>query len=101
MELRFHVGNSALLTEEEKVTISEKLKNRITQDGFLVLVSQSERTQSGNRERVTEKFYELLRKALTPRKKRKPTHPSRASKEKRLEEKREQSDKKSARKPVR
>lgn len=100
VELRFDVHNSALLEDEEKSLLEEKLKNRITLDGFLVIVSQSERTQSGNREKVTEKFYDLLRKALTPKKKRKPTRPSRASKEKRLEEKRELSEKKSLRKSV-
>jgi ribosome-associated protein len=98
MELRFHVASSALLSEEEKAMVVEKLGNRINLAGELVLVSQSERSQSQNKEKVTEKFFTLLAKALTPRKKRKPTRPSRASKEERLEKKRQQSEKKERRK---
>jgi ribosome-associated protein len=97
MELRFHVASSALLSEEEKMLITEKLANRINAAGELVLVSQSERSQLQNREKVTEKFYSLLLRALTPRKKRKPTRPSRASKEERLEIKRQQSEEKERR----
>lgn len=98
VELRFHVMNSSLLTWEEKELILEKLAKRINQEGELVLVSQTERTQGKNRERVTGKFYELLIKAMTPRKERKPTKPSAAAKEKRLEEKRLQAEKKERRK---
>ncbi len=94
MELRFNVSNSMLLSREEKELILEKLVKRINQEGELVLVSQSERSQLKNKEQVTEKFYDLLTKALTPRKKRKPTKPSAESIEKRLEEKRLQGEKK-------
>jgi len=94
MELRFHVMNSLLLSQEEKDLILEKLAKRINQEGELRLVSQSERTQLKNKERVIEKFYDLLSKALLPRKKRKPTKPTAAAKEKRLEEKRLKAEKK-------
>jgi len=97
MELRFHVITSLLLSQEEKDLIVEKLAKRINQEGELVLVSQSERTQLQNKVRVIEKFYDLLAKALTPRKKRKPTRPTAAAKEKRLEEKRLQAEKKGRR----
>ena len=98
MELRFHVGDSDLLSPEEKELVREKLATRINQEGELVLVSQSERTQLKNKEKVIEKFYSLLAKALTLRKKRKPTKPSAASKEKRLEQKRLVAEKKIRRK---
>ncbi|MBE0647167.1 MAG: aminoacyl-tRNA hydrolase [Bacteroidales bacterium] len=98
MELRFHVTNSLLLSQEEKDLIVGKLAKRINQEGELVLVSQSERTQLKNKEKVIEKFYDLLAKALTPRKKRKPTKPTAAAKEKRLEEKRLNAEKKERRK---
>ena len=94
MELRFHIASSALLSEAEKELIAEKLANRINAAGELLLVSQSERSQLQNKEKVTEKFYALLARALTPHKKRTPTKPSRASKEERLEIKRQQSEKK-------
>jgi ribosome-associated protein len=97
MELRFHVASSALLTEDEKLLVAEKLSSRINAAGELVLVSQTERSQLQNKEKVTEKFYLLLTRALTPRKERKPTKPSRASKEERLEAKRQLSEKKERR----
>jgi ribosome-associated protein len=94
VELRFHIDSSMLLTDAEKKILSEKLAAKINSAGELILVSQSERSQLRNRERVTEKFYALITKALTPRKKRKATKPTAASKEERLEEKRRQSEKK-------
>jgi ribosome-associated protein len=97
VELRFHVMNSSLLSQEEKVLLTEKLLSRINREGELVLVSQSERTQLKNRETVLEKFYSLIRKALTPRKKRKPTKPSPEAREKRLENKRIRAAKKEQR----
>ncbi len=98
VELRFHVASSQLLTESEKELIAEKLAPRINAAGELLLVAQSERSQLKNKEKVTEKFYALITKALTPRKKRKATRPSMASREERLETKRRQSEKKERRK---
>lgn len=97
MELRFHVASSELLTDAEKELIQEKLATRISAAGELILVSQSERSQLQNKEKVTEKFYVLIARALTPRKKRKPTRPSKASKEERLELKHQQAEKKERR----
>lgn len=75
----------------------EKLGSRINKDGELLLVAQSGRTQLTNKEIVIEKFYSLLTRALTLRKKRKPTRPSKAAREKRLEDKRILSQKKEQR----
>ena len=88
VELRFHILNSLILTPAEKKLLIEKLGNRITNDGELILVSQSERSQLRNKEAVIEKFYRVLVKALTKPKKRKPTKPSLEAIEKRLENKR-------------
>lgn len=100
IELRFNVNGSLLLSTEEKVLILSKLSNRVNKEGFLILISQSERSQLANKEKVIEKFYTILAKALTPIKKRKPTKPSKASKEKRLERKKINADKKSLRKHI-
>jgi ribosome-associated protein len=100
MELRFHVRSSMLLSDEEKEIVAERLANRINAAGELVLVSQTERSQLQNKEKVTERFYALLSKALAPRKKRKPTRPTTASKEERLETKRKLSEKKERRKTI-
>ncbi len=97
VELRFHVQSSALLTEEEKALVEEKLGNRINNEGFLQLVSQTERSQLKNKEISIERFYALLRGALTRQKKRTATRPTRASKRRRLEGKKKQSEKKASR----
>jgi ribosome-associated protein len=91
VELRFNIRNSALLNEAEKQILFDKLSNKINSEDELILVSQSERSQLKNKEKVIEKFYQLLDKALTPKKKRLRTSPTRASKEKRLEVKKIQS----------
>lgn len=98
VELRFHIASSTLLSDEEKALLLEKLAKKINTEGELIIVSQTERSQIKNKEKVIEKFYALLTRALTPRKKRKPTQPSQASKEERLEEKRKQAEKKDRRK---
>jgi ribosome-associated protein len=88
VELRFNYRNSLLLSEAEKAIISEKLVNKINKEDEIVLVAQTDRSQLKNKEKVIEKFYSLLKQALTPRKKRVSTKPTRASVEKRLESKR-------------
>ena len=98
VELKFHVDSSAHLTEDQKFRINSKLKNRITNEGYLVLASQEERSQARNKQLVTDHFFDLITKALKPAKKRKPTQPSPQSAEKRLEEKRKTSERKKARK---
>lgn len=100
VELRFHIANSALLTDDEKVIISDKLINKINNLGELILVSQKERSQLKNKENVIEKFYLLIEKALTPRKKRHQTKPTKASVQRRLASKKVQAKTKINRKDV-
>lgn len=100
VELRFHVSNSLVLTEQEKELIFSRLNNKINKFGELVLVSQSGRSQLQNKERVIDKFFLLIEKALTPVKKRLKTKPTKSSVEKRLESKRLQSKIKLARKDI-
>ena len=100
VELRFNIANSALLSENEKEIILAKLVNKINKVGELVIVAQTDRSQIKNKEKVTEKFYLFIEKALTPRKKRFKTRPTKASVEKRLESKRVQSQIKTNRKDI-
>lgn len=97
--LAFDIQNSDNLTDEEKIILSEKLKNRISKDGILQLSHETERTQFKNKELVTDKFIDLISKALTPRKNRKSTKPTAASIKKRLENKKRVSEKKKLRGP--
>lgn len=98
VELRFALMQSNVFTEPEKQTIRVKLASRINSEDELILVSSDERSQLRNREKVIDKFFMLLEKALTPAKKRIKTKPTRASKVKRLENKKLLSKKKSNRK---
>lgn len=92
--LSFDVQNSQILTDEQKSILVEKLKNRITKEGILQLSSETERTQLGNKKVVSNKFIDLISKALIPPKKRKATKPTAASIKKRLESKKRISEKK-------
>ncbi len=98
VELDFDVVNSNLLTEEQKSIILNKLSNKISKDGILQIVSQVERNQLGNKEIVIKKFYELIHKCFVIQKKRRPTKPSKGSKERRLTTKKRDSEIKSLRK---
>lgn len=84
IEITFDIAHSQILTEEQKLILLEKLSNQLTNDGLLQIVSQTERTQLGNKRVAIDKFYKILNKCFIVTKKRKPTKPSKAAKEKRL-----------------
>jgi len=100
VEGRWFVQASCLITKEQKAIIASKLYNRITDDGFLLVKSQSERTQLGNKELVIEKMNELVNGALIKKKIRIATKPSRQSKENRLEHKKRNTFNKIQRKKI-
>ena len=87
VELRFNIPSSGSLTDSDKALIGDILKNRISNDGDLLIISQSERTQFQNRNKAEEKLFRLLASALTVRRKRKSTKPTKSSQEERLETK--------------
>lgn len=91
VEGSFHVANSKLLSDRQKVLILGKLANKITKDGYLQVRSQKERSQLQNKEDVIVKMHILISNALIRRKKRKPTKPTMASKLKRLKSKKNKS----------
>ena len=92
--LRFNITESDLLTNEQKNILMEKLSNQINNEGELIVISQTSRSQLKNREEAVQKFYDLLNRAFKPKKKRKSTKPTKSSKEKRLKDKKVQSEKK-------
>jgi ribosome-associated protein len=100
IELRFDINSSLLLTAEEKDILYAKLAKKISQEGMLIIISQTERSQHKNKDKAVEKFYSMIRHALITRRKRKLTRPSIASKAKRLDEKRIRSEKKALRKDM-
>jgi ribosome-associated protein len=96
----FNVASSEILSEKQKETILEKLSDKISKEGNLIVKSQSERTQLENKEKVIIKLHLLLANALIRRKKRKPTQPTRAAKEKRIKLKKEKGVIKTGRKKI-
>jgi ribosome-associated protein len=85
--LHFDVAASPSLSLEARGRIREKLASRIGRDGVLRVTSQKHRTQGANREAAVARFVELVRGALAEEPPRVPTRPSRASRERRVGEK--------------
>lgn len=96
----FNISASQLFTDEQKSLLAEKLSNRINSEGFLMVKSQTYRTQLENKDEVVRKMNDLVAKALEKKKKRKPTKISKAAKEKRLESKKKKGEIKEGRKRV-
>lgn len=96
----WHIDSSALFTIEQKNTLQQKLVNKINSEGFLLVKSQTDRSQLGNKQQVIKKMNGLVAKALIKPKPRKATRPSKESKEKRIEIKKKVGALKSFRKKV-
>ena len=97
VELLFDVRRSPSLNDAQREQIVARLGQLVDRSGVLHLTSEQSRSQYRNRELVIARFQALLQQALRPRKKRRPSRPSRAAVERRLEKKRLQSAKKRAR----
>ncbi len=98
VEVRMNIIETDFFTEEELKMIKLRLASKLTLEGELIVVSQTERTQLRNKEQATERFLELLVFALTPKVKRKKTKPTKGSIEKRLKAKTLLKEKKQRRK---
>jgi len=92
VELNFDVENSSVLNEDQKNVVFEKLANRINKEGVLQVIAQEERTQLKNKKVVLKRFKALLEEAFYIPKKRKPTKVPKSVKEKRLRDKKRNSE---------
>jgi ribosome-associated protein len=97
----FHIVSSQLLNDDQKKILQEKLSNRITSDGYLQVKSQTHRTQLANKEESVEKINDLIKKALEKKNARIATRASKASKERRIETKKRNSEVKAGRQKFR
>lgn len=97
----FPVTTSALLTEDQKQMVLQKLANRINAEGALIVKAQTHRTQLQNKAEAIKKINELLTAALKKKKFRIATKPSRAAKEKRVESKKRTAERKAGRQKLR
>ena len=98
--LSFDVNASQSLSDEEKALVGKNLATRLTSENILILNADDDRSQLKNKDIVTKRFLELIKKALIVPKKRKATKVPRSVIEKRIKAKRNTSEiKQSRRKP--
>jgi len=86
IHLRFDIRASSL-PDFYKERLLAMRDSRITSDGIIVIKAQRYRTQEKNREDALLRLAELIRKAAVTQKKRKPTKPTRAAKQRRMDSK--------------
>lgn len=97
--LYFSIENSEVFTDEEKQRLKDFFRNRLNKQGILILDSGESRSQFRNKTIVTQRFLKLIEEGLKEEKDRKSTKVPKAVKQKRLETKRKNSEKKANRKP--
>jgi ribosome-associated protein len=97
--LRWPATTSSSLSEGVRQRFLAKNRRRITSEGDLVLTSQRYRDQGRNVADCLEKLREMLAEAAVVPKVRKPSRPTKASKRRRLENKRRTSERKQGRRP--
>jgi ribosome-associated protein len=96
----FNIGNSQLLSDDQKILLRQKLANRINSEDELIVRAQTFRTQIENREEAVRKINEQITAALKKKKMRIHTKPSKKAKEKRLESKKRSSEVKQGRRKL-
>ena len=87
VQLRFEVRHSPSLPDDVRARLERLAGHRLTRDGVLVLHAQGQRSQKRNREEALARLVELVRAAARPPTKRKPTKPTKASKRRRVDDK--------------
>jgi len=97
VELVFNIADSMTIDEESKETLLRKLKNKIDNDGDIRIVSQTERSQLGNRKKAIEKFVKMIEGAMKKENVRIKTAKTYSSKLERLEQKKKHAEKKKVR----
>jgi ribosome-associated protein len=83
-QLRFNLAGSALLDDASRARLRALAGHRLIGDDEILIVARNHRTQEGNRREALARLHELVTRALHPPKTRRPTRPTRASKERRI-----------------
>ena len=92
IQLRWNLVESVALTDAQRARLQRALGSRLTESGDLLLACDTNRSQRRNREEVAQRLAALVREALIPPKPRRKTRPTKASREKRLQEKKHRAD---------
>ena len=99
-ELRFDVAGSPSLPEAVRARLLALAGSRVTQEGELLITARRFRSQERNRQDAIDRLIALIQKAVEAPKPRVKTKPSRAAKQRRMDEKRRVGAKKQTRRPV-
>ena len=97
VRLTWNILSTEIFSPEQRLQVLDRLKNRITSAGDLVIYSDAYRSQFRNIEDVENKLQDLIKRALFVHKERKATRLPRSKKEKRLKLKKQHSNKKAQR----
>ncbi len=97
VELRFDLPGTNALSPSVRSRLRAQQRTRLDAEGRLIVVSQATRSQADNLEDARQRLAQMVRAALVVPKKRRATRPTKASKERRLEGKRRQAEKKQGR----
>jgi ribosome-associated protein len=92
--LRWNLSESSGLRPEARERLLARLGSRLTTRGVLVVHADRHRSRARNREMARERLLELVENALHQEPPRRPTRPTKASKDRRLDTKRRRSDEK-------
>jgi ribosome-associated protein len=85
VQLRFDVRHSPSLPGDVRARLERLAGSRLTRDGVVVIVAQRHRTQARNRQDALDRLIDLVRRAAVAPIKRRPTRPTKASRERRIE----------------
>jgi ribosome-associated protein len=85
VQLRFDVRHSPSLPGDVRARLERLAGSRLTRDGVLVIIAQRHRTQMRNRQDALDRLLDLIRHAAVAPVKRRPTRPTKASRERRIE----------------
>ncbi|HET9265856.1 MAG TPA: alternative ribosome rescue aminoacyl-tRNA hydrolase ArfB [Vicinamibacterales bacterium] len=97
VELRFDAARCPALTDEVRGRLRTLAGSRMSEDGILLIDARRHRTQSQNRQDARQRLAGLIRQAAVRPKRRRRTRPTAASKERRIQFKRQRSDTKRGR----
>ncbi|SOD71450.1 ribosome-associated protein [Jatrophihabitans sp. GAS493] len=96
VELSWSIAESVVLNDQQRSRLLERLHSRIV-DGVITLAASEQRSQLQNRMLARARLAELVADALAPVAIRRPTRPSRAARQRRLDGKRQRGDIKTTR----
>ena len=87
VQLRFNVRASPSLPDDVRERLERLAGSRLTRDGYLVIIAQRHRMQGRNREDALQRLIDLIRRAAIAPRVRRPTKPTKAARERRVEAK--------------